>query len=124
MYRILIVEDEPRIVAFVQKGLQRAGFTTEVTYDGETALAVVQTQSFDLMLLDLGLPRKDGQTLLEEMRSQGITLPVIILTARSMDDSGMSPILASARRFIRKPFRMGELVQAMQQVLQPDHGDR
>lgn len=117
MYQILIAEDEPRIVSFMQKGLQRAGFTTAVAYDGEAALAAAQTQQFDLLLLDLGLPKMDGQALLNELRSQEITLPVIILTARSMDEPEVRATLSLAKRFVRKPFRMGELIRSIQDIL-------
>ena len=117
MYQILIAEDEPRIVAFMQKGLQRAGFATEATHDGETALEMARTRSFDLILLDLGLPRKDGQTILKELRAQGLKLPVIILTARSIDDPDVVPILSLANQFMKKPFRMSDLVKTIRQIL-------
>src|SRR5690606_6238939 len=82
MARILIVEDEARISSFIAKGLQAEGHTTAVAADGVTGLDYALTGDFDLVILDINLPGKDGYEVLEEMRSVGSTLPVIILTAR------------------------------------------
>ncbi|NES23298.1 MAG: response regulator transcription factor, partial [Symploca sp. SIO3E6] len=82
MSRILIAEDEPRIAAFLEKGLRSRGFTTVVATDGDEVILMAMSNSFDLLLLDLGLPVKDGWTVLEELRSKGSQLPIIILTAR------------------------------------------
>lgn len=83
MPNILIAEDEPQIASFIDKGLRSQGFTTTVVADGLHALDVAHSTTFDLLILDLGLPRKNGFQVLEELRGQGEDLPVIILSARS-----------------------------------------
>ncbi|MGH3042107.1 MAG: response regulator transcription factor, partial [Gaiellaceae bacterium] len=88
MSRILIAEDEARIASFLEKGLKANGFTTSVASDGRDAVALAATGRFDLLILDLGLPGKDGFTVLEELRAGGSHLPVLILSARgSLDDT-------------------------------------
>src|SRR5690606_27501504 len=82
MARILIAEDEPRIASFLVKGLGAAGFTTTAVSDGETAAACARDEDFDLLILDLGLPKLDGHAVLRTIRERGQRLPVVILTAR------------------------------------------
>jgi DNA-binding response OmpR family regulator len=82
MNRILIVEDEARIATFIEKGLRARGFTTNWVEDGKNAIAMAINTKFDLAILDLGLPDKDGLEVLEELRGQGLTIPEIVLTAR------------------------------------------
>ncbi|GHI24614.1 hypothetical protein Shyd_59850 [Streptomyces hydrogenans] len=74
MNRILIAEDEERIASFVEKGLRANGFTTSVAADGDTALALARTGAFDLVVLDIGLPGRDGFTVLRELREARVTL--------------------------------------------------
>ena len=80
MSRILIAEDEERIASFLEKGLKANGFTTSVASDGRDAVALASTGRYDLLILDLGLPGKDGFAVLEELRAAGSGLPVVILT--------------------------------------------
>ena len=83
MSQILIVEDEPRISAFIAKGLRAAGFATLVEPSGVAAVQLALVEPIDLILLDVGLPDIDGFEVLERIRGQGVTVPVIMLTARS-----------------------------------------
>ena len=82
MSRILIAEDEPRLASFLEKGLRASGFTTTVVADGPGAESLADESDFDLLILDLSLPGKDGLEVLRGTRSAGSRLPVIILTAR------------------------------------------
>ena len=82
MSRILIAEDEPRLSSFLVKGLKAAGYTTTVCEDGVRAADLARTSEFDLMILDIGLPRLDGYGVLDGLRAQGSGMPVIVLTAR------------------------------------------
>jgi DNA-binding response OmpR family regulator len=82
MNRILIAEDEPRIASFLEKGLRAKGYVTTIATTGNETLSLALEDNFDLLLLDLGLPDKDGLEVLAELRGQGATLAVIILTAR------------------------------------------
>ncbi len=79
MTHILIVEDEPRIAAFLEKGLRSHGFVTTTVLNGTEAVPLALQGHFDLMILDLGLPGKDGLVVLEEIRGQGAQFPVLIL---------------------------------------------
>ncbi len=116
MYQILIAEDEPRIAAFMEKGLKRSGFSTIVVNDGNAALEAIVANGFDLLLLDLGLPGKDGQEVLSELRQQGIALPVIVVTARSLDLQS-STLQAHANEVVSKPFLMKDLVAKVRSLL-------
>ena len=108
--RILIVEDEPRLVSFLEKGLRANGFVTAVAADGATALAKADDDEFDLILLDLGLPDIDGLDVLAELRRRGLALPVLALTAREQVDDKVSGLNAGADDYMTKPFRFDELL--------------
>jgi DNA-binding response OmpR family regulator len=110
MSHILIIEDEPRIVSFLEKGLRSNGFTTTVVRNGKEAVAIALNDSFDLMILDLGLPGKDGLIVLEELRGQGIQTPIIILTARFDVDDKVIGLETGADDYVTKPFRFEELL--------------
>ena len=110
MKQILIVEDEARIAAFIEKGLKAKGYNTTVAEDGESALALALSVSFDLALLDLGLPEKDGLTVLEELRGQGLNFPVIILTARDDVMDKVAGLKGGADDYMTKPFSFAELL--------------
>ena len=110
MSRILIVEDEERLAAFLEKGLRASGHVTTVVGDGISASGVANDQDFDLMILDLGLPGLPGLDVLRNVRGRGQQLPVIILTAR--DDTGdrVEGLEAGADDYIGKPFHFEELL--------------
>ena len=110
MSRILIAEDEPGIASFLEKGLKAAGFTTLVVDDGITAAGAARDRDFDLMILDLGLPGMDGQGVLEEIRSRGERMSVIILTARSGVADTVAGLEGGADDYVTKPFRFEELL--------------
>ncbi|AFZ35126.1 two component transcriptional regulator, winged helix family [Stanieria cyanosphaera PCC 7437] len=110
MNRILIVEDEARIATFIEKGLRARGFTTNWVEDGTNAIAMAISTKFDLAILDLGLPGKDGLSVLEELRGQGLTIPVIILTARDDISDKVIGLRAGADDYITKPFSFEELL--------------
>ncbi|NJL35933.1 MAG: response regulator transcription factor [Leptolyngbyaceae cyanobacterium RM2_2_4] len=110
MNKILIVEDEPRIASFIEKGLRANGFIPTVTRDGDEAISMALGNSFDLLILDLGIPGKDGMAVLEELRGQGEQLPVIILTARDNIDDKVSGLENGADDYVTKPFRFEELL--------------
>ncbi|MBD2364190.1 response regulator transcription factor [Anabaena minutissima FACHB-250] len=110
MNRILIVEDEPRIAAFIEKGLRSHGFTTSLAVDAHSATNMALSSCFDLMILDLGLPGKDGLDVLAELRGQGENFPVIILTARDDIQDKVAGFEAGADDYVTKPFRFEELL--------------
>jgi two-component system copper resistance phosphate regulon response regulator CusR len=110
MTRILIAEDEERIVAFLDKGLRANGYTVIAVGNGIDAEAIARDDAFDLMILDLGLPGRDGRQVLRAMRSRGERLPVIILTARDGVDDTVGSLEQGADDYVTKPFRFEELL--------------
>ncbi len=120
--RILIVEDEPRIAADLKQGLERAGYVTEIVTDGEAAWFHAEVESYDAMVLDLGLPRLDGLGVLRRLRAADIRLPVLILTARDGWRERVEGIDAGADDYLTKPFRMEELVARLRAILRRTAG--
>jgi two-component system, OmpR family, copper resistance phosphate regulon response regulator CusR len=110
MGRILIAEDEVRITTFLERGLRANGFVTEVVTDGDTALREARSGRFDLLILDLGLPGRDGFDVLRALRGEGRRLPVVILTARDSIDDTVLGLDGGADDYMTKPFRFDELL--------------
>lgn len=110
MHRILIAEDEPRIAAFIQKGLRAHGFATAVAENADQIQTLIQETRFDLLILDLGLPGKDGLAVLEELRGQGERFPILILTARDSISDKVAGLEGGADDYMTKPFRFEELL--------------
>jgi len=108
--RILIAEDEARIASFVEKGLRAAGFAVTVTADGRDALAQAQTGQFDLMILDVGLPGRDGFDILRTLRGEANPIAVIMLTARDSAADTLHGLEGGADDYMSKPFRFDELL--------------
>ena len=119
MTRILIAEDEPHIVRFLVKGLQAQGYATTAAADGDEALALARSGAFDLMLLDLGLPRLDGLRVLAEMRHAQVRLPVIVVTARGSSADIVNGLDCGADDYLSKPFRLAELLARVRARLRP-----
>ncbi len=109
MARILIVEDEHRIASFVGKGLRAEGHTAVAVADGPTGLDHALSGEFDLVVLDIGLPGMDGFELLDQLRSQGSRVPVIVLTARDSVTDTVFALEGGADDYMAKPFRFAEL---------------
>ena len=110
MNRILIVEDEERITSFLEKGLKANGFITAVASDGREGLGMATAGDFDLVILDLGLPDRDGIEVLHDFREHDNSTPVIILTARDSVGDTVGGLEAGADDYVAKPFRFEELL--------------
>jgi len=108
--RILIAEDESRLASFLEKGLRSSGFVTTVVSDGIAAESLARDADFDLMILDLSLPRKDGLDVLRDLREAGEQLPVIVLTARGDPGDRVEGLESGADDYLPKPFHFEELV--------------
>jgi DNA-binding response OmpR family regulator len=115
--RILVAEDEHGISSFLANGLRANGFTATVVEDGGSALALARTEQFDLVVLDLGLPTRDGLSVLEELRREGNRMPVIILTARAEVDDTVVGLDLGADDYVTKPFRFEELLARIRAAL-------
>ena len=110
MERVLIAEDEPHLASFLEKGLRANGFTTTVVADGTAASLIAGDEDFDLVVLDLGLPGKDGFDVLRELRARGQHMPVIILTARRDVPDKVAGLEGGADDYVTKPFKFEELL--------------
>lgn len=110
MSTILIIEDEARIAGFIAKGLKAAGFTSHVTESGVEGAMLAVHGNFDLVILDVGLPDIDGFEVLERIRGQGVSVPVIMLTARSSVADRVAGLEGGADDYMPKPFSFEELL--------------
>ncbi len=120
MTRILIAEDEERIVSFLEKGLKASGYTTMAVATGPDALALARDDSFDLLILDLGLPGMGGHDVLRGIRARGERLPVVILTARDGVEDTVAGLEGGADDYVTKPFRFEELLARIRLRLRED----
>ena len=120
MSRILIAEDETRIASFVEKGLKANGFATTVAQDGDEALGLARRGGFDLLILDLGLPGRDGIEVLRDLRRAGVAIPVIVLTARDSVPDKVAGLEGGADDYITKPFAFEELLARVRVRLRGD----
>jgi DNA-binding response OmpR family regulator len=107
--RILIAEDDPLIGSLLEKGFRTQGFSTLIVDDGERAQQLSETEEFDLLILDMGLPKRDGFHVLQQLRSRGKRLPVLVITGRGDRDVVMC-LEAGADDYVRKPFQFEELL--------------
>ena len=120
MTRVLIAEDEERIVSFLQKGLRASGYSTVAVDTGPDAVALARDDSFDLLILDLGLPGLDGQEVLRRIRERGERMPVIILTARDGVEDTVTGLEQGADDYMTKPFRFEELLARIRLRMRSD----
>lgn len=122
MTSVLIVEDEARISTFIEKGLKAQGYATRVVADGVDALQLAMSDEFDLILLDVGLPGIDGFDVLRRARAQGLTTPIIMLTARTSSADTVAGLEGGANDYVAKPFTFDELLARIR--LRVKDGDR
>jgi DNA-binding response OmpR family regulator len=115
--RVLVVEDEPDIAQFLCQGLGEAGYAVDLAQDGATALNFCLAAEYDLMLLDIMLPKIDGFTLLGELRNRSIQTPVLVLTARDTVDDRIRGLDTGADDYLAKPFSFSELLARMRALL-------
>ena len=115
--RLLLVEDDALIGEGVRTGLKHAGFTVDWVQDGQAAARASANGVYDLVLLDLGLPRKDGLTLLRELRSKGDGIPVLVLTARDAVADRVRGLDSGADDYLVKPFDLDELTARVRALL-------
>ena len=115
--RVLIVDDEPALSEHLARALGDAGYAVNVAADGEQADFAVRTESYDAVLLDLGLPRIDGLTLLRGWRESGLSVPVLVLTARGSWHETVDGIDSGADDYVAKPFRMEEVIARLRGLI-------
>jgi len=115
--RVLLIEDEPGVAAFVERGLREAGFAVDSAADGENGCRMACAEPYDLIVLDLLLPGRDGFSVLREIRSRGLTMPIIFLTARDAVDDRVKGLDLGADDYLRKPFSFAELLARIRALL-------
>jgi DNA-binding response OmpR family regulator len=120
--RLLVVEDEPRISDGIKAALDAAGYACDVVADGEDAWFRGDTEAYDLVVLDLGLPKMDGLSVLKRWRSTGRNMPVLVLTARGTWPERVEGIDAGADDYLAKPFRTEELVARVRALIRRSVG--
>lgn len=108
--RILVVEDEPNVVDFIEKGLKEEGYVVDVAPDGELALDFAQTYPYDLIILDVLLPRLDGREVARTLRARGNRTPILMLTALDQVDDRVAGLDSGADDYLVKPFAYRELL--------------
>lgn len=115
--RILVVEDEPTLSGQLAEGVREAGYAVDVAYNGLDAHFMGDTEPFDAVVLDLGLPQMDGLTVLKKWRAAGRVMPVLILTARDNWHEKVAGIDAGADDYLTKPFHMEELLARLRALI-------
>jgi two-component system, OmpR family, response regulator len=120
--RVLIVEDESLLATRLATTLGERGYAADVAADGERADVLVSTETYDAVILDLGLPRIDGLTLLERWRAAGIAMPVLVLTARGSWSDKVRGIDGGADDYLTKPFQMEELLARLRALIRRSSG--
>ncbi len=124
LMRILVVEDEKKVSSFIKKGLEEESYAVDVAGDGEDGLYMAETYDYDLVILDLMLPKMDGLDVLSSMRSKKIQTPVIILTARSGVGDRVEGLNRGADDYLPKPFAFTELLARVKALLRRSAASR
>ena len=115
--RALIVEDDRAIAEFVERGLREAGFAVDQASDGETGLELALSEPYDVAIVDLMLPHRDGLSLIDELRRRGRTIPVLILSARRSVDDRVRGLQSGGDDYLTKPFAFAELLARVQALV-------
>src|SRR5579883_3076760 len=118
--RILVVEDERKLAAVLQRGLREHGYAVDVAHDGEEGLALAEIEPYDLLVLDVLLPKIDGIALCEHLRARQNNVPIIMLTARDALDDRVQGLDSGADDYMTKPFAFRELLARVRALLRRD----
>jgi heavy metal response regulator len=115
--RILVVEDEKKVASFLKKGLEEEYYAVDCAYDGEEALYMVEANDYDLVILDIMLPKIDGLEVLKGVRDKGLPLPVLMLTAKDSVEDVVKGLDAGGDDYLTKPFAFAELLARVRALL-------
>jgi DNA-binding response OmpR family regulator len=123
--RLLLVEDEKKLAAFIKKGLEKkCGHAVDVIYDGEEGLIYGGAVDYDLIILDIMLPRRSGLSVLRELRRQGLKTPILLLTAKTTIESKVEGLDSGSDDYLTKPFDLRELVSRVNALLRRNSVDQ
>ena len=122
--RILLVEDESRVAGFIAKGLREQAYAVDISSDGEQALYQAAVNQYDIVILDVMLPVKDGHTVCRELRASGFRTPILMLTARGAVDDRVEGLDSGADDYLAKPFDFKELLARLRALLRRSAGLR
>jgi two-component system copper resistance phosphate regulon response regulator CusR len=122
--RLLLVEDESRVAGFIAKGLREQAYAVDIARDGEQALYQAAVNHYDIVILDVMLPLKDGHTVCRELRASGFRTPILMLTARGSVDDRVEGLDSGADDYLAKPFDFKELLARLRALLRRSAGLR
>lgn len=115
--RVLVIEDEAKMADVIKRGLEEEGMQVELAYDGDTGLEAGKSGNYDLLILDLGLPNRDGLEVARELRTTGINTPILILTAQDSTEMKVKGLDIGADDYLTKPFAFSELLARVRALL-------
>ncbi len=115
--RILVVEDEKKVARFLQQGLEEEHYTVDISHDGNEGLTMAETGSYDVIILDVMLPGKDGFEITRELRSERMTTPILMLTAKIATEDKVAGLDSGADDYLTKPFAFAELLARVRSLL-------
>jgi len=118
--RILVVEDSRRLAGIIKRGLLEEGYAVDSAYDGEEAQYMAETTPFDLIVLDIMLPKKDGLAVCRDLRAKGVNTPVLMLTAKDSVEDKVTGLDTGADDYVVKPFAFAELLARLRALLRRD----
>ncbi len=122
--KILVVEDEKKVASFIKRGLEEDNYEVTLTYDGAEGFKQAMESDFSLIILDVMLPKKDGLTVIKELRAAGKRTPVLMLTARDTTDDIVSGLDAGSDDYLTKPFAFAELLARVRALVRRGEQDR
>jgi len=122
--KLLVVEDEKKVASFIKRGLEEEEFQVDVAYDGEEGLLMAENNSYELILLDLMLPKMDGLAVVRSLREKDIVTPVLCLTAKDTVDDIVSGLDSGSDDYLTKPFAFAELLARVRALLRRGSQDR
>ncbi len=121
--RILIVEDNQKLAGYIQKAFRNQGYAADCVYDGETAEARILSHDYDLVVLDIMLPKKDGYEVCKNLRVKNVMLPIIMLTAKNELSDKVEGLDSGADDYLAKPFELDELLARVRALLRRPAGN-
>lgn len=119
--RVLVIEDEQKMADLIKRGLEEEGLEVETAYDGETGAAAAKSGNHDLIILDLGLPGRDGLEVARELREGGFDTPILVLTAQDSTEMKVKGLDTGADDYLTKPFAFAELLARLRALLRRTH---